>query len=750
MRGQTGAESPNAVLDLVGLRSEALRYLTIVPAILAWGFNLVMPILTSDAMVTEQYFLDSLALIAIAICGGFVVRYSVTLASTIVAGSTTLLIGLATVQQHNEAIPSLLALVVVATVAISGPRHGFTWAAITSLVALLARDPNAIASFEATTVTLILIWGSAFAAWLGFRPVYAAVEWAWSNYAESIRLSQELRVRQGELVQLVSSLTQTYDRLEKQDAALQRAVMAAEQTRQLKSEFAAAISHELRTPLNLILGVSELMLKPPARGRGESIPASVREDLEVIYRNASHISHLIDDVLDLSQVDAHRMGLQKEPIDLADVVRQAAAVVRTLFERKGLYLRVVFSEHLPVLRADSVRLRQVLINLLSNATRFTDVGGVTVSVSSQDREVVVSVADTGVGIPAADVAHVFEEFRQLGPISTRLGGSGLGLTISKRIVELHGGSIWVRSVVGQGSTFSFSLPLAESVIASADDFDLHGLTQVIAADRNSRVVAIYGDDPRAARLLERYLDDYEVLSARATDQSRREASESGFDALVVTSPDSLGTVRRLRGIFRGTPVLYCPIRTSRALAREAGVTDYLVKPVAAEQLESAIGRLRRRVRTVLVVDDDAEMRQLLRRMLCNAGVDRTVVEAADGDEALRSIRETPPDVVLLDLVMPERDGYDFIQAIRSDKHHRRLPVIVITAKGREREAIVADELTITREPGLTVSEFTRALRAGLNTLVVPALHPNATVERGEQRLLGDRLVQELGYSQGER
>ena len=240
---------------------------------------------------------------------------------------------------------------------------------------------------------------------------------------------------------------------------------------------------------------------------------------------------------------------------------------------------------------------------------------------------------------------------------------------------------------------------------------------------------MFGDDPNAARLLERYLDDYQVLMARNEEQVRCEARERGLEAVVVTTPDSLGTVRRLRSDFRGLPIIYCPMRTGRALAREVGVTDYLVKPVSAEQLEAALGRLHRRIRSVLVVDDDQEMRQMLRRMVCYGAGDRTVLEAADGDEALRHLRDTPPDVVLLDLVMPERDGYGFLHAIRSANHKKRPPVIVITAKGREREAIVADELVITREGGLTVGEFTRALRAGLNALVTPALSRDATVER---------------------
>jgi CheY-like chemotaxis protein len=146
------------------------------------------------------------------------------------------------------------------------------------------------------------------------------------------------------------------------------------------------------------------------------------------------------------------------------------------------------------------------------------------------------------------------------------------------------------------------------------------------------------------------------------------------------------------------------------------------------------------------VDDDPEMRHLLRRMVCSGGADRTVVEAANGDEALHCIREAPPDVVLLDLIMPERDGYGVIQAIREDKLRRRLPVIIITAKGREREALVADELVITREPGLSVREFTQALRAGLNALATPTLSSDAAAQRREQRLLSDRLVQELGHA----
>jgi signal transduction histidine kinase/DNA-binding response OmpR family regulator len=731
MYGNSGPDSgafDGGRVDLDELRRQALWCFTVTLAGLAWVSNYVLPVLTGDNDKTEQFFLASLVLIAIAVCGGLVSRYSVTLAGMLVAGATTALIGFAAMHQHNGSVLGLLALVVVAVVAVSGPRHGFAWATITSLVTLLNYGQNGIAGLEAIVVPLTLIWGSAFAAWLGFRPVYVAAEWAWDNYHESRRLSQELRVRQGELVQLLKSLTEAYDRLEKQDIALQRAVTVAERARHLKAEFAAAISHELRTPMNLIVGVSELMMGPPAHSFGDSLPTRVREDLEVIYRNACHVSHLIDDVLDLSQVEAQRMGLQKEQVRLADVVARAVSVVATLFERKGLFLQVDLPDNLPFVRADPIRIRQVLINFLSNATRFTDVGGVTVSARLGDHEVILSVTDTGVGIPASDLPYVFEEFHQLGSVAARVGGSGLGLTISKRIVELHGGNIWVQSSIGVGSVFSFSLPTAETVVSWLGDLNIHARAQQ-TDDTQVRTLAVVGDDTQASRLLQRYLDDYDIVVGRSPEQLRSIAEDNRLEALVVTTPDSLGMVHRLRKAFRGIPIVYCPIRTSRMLAREAGVTDYLVKPVSSEQVAAAIDRLHRRTRTVLVVDDDKEMRGMLRRMVSNSSNDRSVIEAADGEEALHYVRDVAPDVVLLDLSMPKLDGYGFLQAIRSNKSTKGLPVIVITAKGLEREAIVADELIITRDGGLTVGEISRALRAGLNALVNPVLNRDTAIER---------------------
>jgi CheY-like chemotaxis protein len=209
------------------------------------------------------------------------------------------------------------------------------------------------------------------------------------------------------------------------------------------------------------------------------------------------------------------------------------------------------------------------------------------------------------------------------------------------------------------------------------------------------------------------------VTARTLDQVRHEALRRRLDAVVITTPNSLDNARRLRSDLPSIPIITCAIRTPHTLAREAGVAEYLLKPVTSDQLEAALRRLRRRIQTILVVDDDPEMRRMLSRMAQLGRRNRTVAEAADGVEALRYVRTAAPDVVLLDLLMPRMDGYGFLKSLRAEKALKRLPVIVITAKSHEREAVVADELVITRESGLSVAEFTQALRASLNTFINP-------------------------------
>src|SRR5262249_22616907 len=226
--------------------------------------------------------------------------------------------------------------------------------------------------------------------------------------------TDDLRDREAELSRVAKSLREACIRLEEMNAELERAQRAAEDARRLKSEFAATISHELRTPLNLIIGFSEMMMNAPVAYAGQRLPESYRRDLEAIYRNAGQISRLIDDVLDLSQIDAQRMALERSNVSLRQIVDEATSTVALLLEHLGLCLTVHVSPDLPALYVDPTRIRQILINFLNNAARFTDRGGITVRATADEYEVVVAVTDTGVGIPPEDLPYVFEEFHQVG------------------------------------------------------------------------------------------------------------------------------------------------------------------------------------------------------------------------------------------------------------------------------------------------------------------------------------------------
>ena len=233
----------------------------------------------------------------------------------------------------------------------------------------------------------------------------------------------------------------------------------AEDERKAKEVFVARVSHEFRTPLNVIIGMVSLMVDNP-RLYGE-FPARAMEHLETVYRTCKHLASMIDDVLDLSQADSGRVTIHRERVPLRDILDTSLNVVRPLLDRKGLALSLELADDLPEIDCDRVRIRQVILNLLSNAARFTDEGGITVTACQQGADVLIDVADSGPGIAAEDVDRIFQPFVQGGndPLRTR-GGSGLGLSISKQFVELHGGRIWLESEPGKGTVFHVQLPVA--------------------------------------------------------------------------------------------------------------------------------------------------------------------------------------------------------------------------------------------------------------------------------------------------
>ena len=306
-------------------------------------------------------------------------------------------------------------------------------------------------------VAAVNVWATLWMIWLSARPLLLARQWFESNYEMSRAALEKSRDYQFQLRQALDDLTEAHHQLTQLNRLAHDLRHQADEARRAKEQFVANVSHELRTPLNMIIGFSEMALNSPAT-YGPDIPQSLLADLEIVLRNSQHLSSLIDDVLDLSQIEAGQMALMKENAVLGEIVDEAVTAVRPLFNSKGLTLRRDIPRNLPALHCDRVRIRQVLLNLLSNAGRFTERGGVQVCARLEEQAIIVSVADTGPGIKADEMDEIFKPFQQVdGSVQSHWAGSGLGLSVSKHFVELHKGRMWLESEPGQGATFYFRL-----------------------------------------------------------------------------------------------------------------------------------------------------------------------------------------------------------------------------------------------------------------------------------------------------
>jgi PAS domain S-box-containing protein len=462
---------------------------------------------------------------------------------------------------------------------------------------------------------------------------------------------------------------------------LLRARQDAEAANSAKSQFLASMSHELRTPLNAIIGYSE-MLQEDAADRGES--ASV-PDLQKIHSAGKHLLALINDVLDLSKIEAGKMQLYLETFDVAPLVEQVASTVRPLVEKNANRLAVHCAADLGTMHSDVTRIRQVLLNLLSNASKFTDHGAITLDVERVGPEVVFRVRDTGIGMSAQQLGRLFEAFSQAeASTAAKYGGTGLGLAISRRFCQLMGGDIAVASEVGTGSTFTVRLP-TEGPVEAAPRGDTAVAGRVAAP---VGTVLVIDDDASARDLVARFLEKQglEVIGAAdgATGLKAARARRPDVITLDVVMPglDGWAVLTALKGdpVTAEIPVVMLSVVDEKNLAFALGASDYLTKPVDRDRLAMVLRKYERAggPRRVLVVEDDGLTRAALRRAMESEGWE--VIEAEHGRAALERSAERVPDLVLLDLMMPEMNGFEFLEAVRARASWRAVPVVVITAK----------------------------------------------------------------------
>jgi signal transduction histidine kinase/DNA-binding response OmpR family regulator len=469
--------------------------------------------------------------------------------------------------------------------------------------------------------------------------------------------------------EILTERTRMSERIASANVELARASAA-------KSDFLAAMSHELRTPLNAIIGFSELLLTPPAP-LGE---AAVGEYAGHIHGAGLHLLELINDILDLSRVEAGRLELRHEEIVVALLLAETLGTVRPLAEAKGLALEAELPPSL-MAEVDAARLRQVAYNLLSNAIKFTPVEGrVRVTLSVDQDTLCLSVSDTGPGIAAEDQQRIFAAFEQLAPDSAQ--GTGLGLALTQRLVEAHGGRIELTSVAGEGSRFDVRIPLRRVTQAEASP---------VEPDQGSGpLVLVVEDDAAAAELLQLQLRQAGYCTALAAD------GESGLQAAQQLAPaailldillpglDGWEVLRRLRAtpLTSGIPVMVITIVDNAALGLALGAVDYFVTPVSRETLLGALARftltskVRERTVTVLTIDDDPTALQVYRESLTPEGF--RVIEAASGEEGLAQARSGSVDAIVLDILLPDLDGFEVAAQLKADPDTSAIPILVVT------------------------------------------------------------------------
>ncbi len=602
------------------------------------------------------------------------------------------------------AIPATLGLVLL------GDRAGLTVTGFCTLLigglyaaaqGYLALGSDVLATERLPTqevlLALAVVWLVALVYWASLRSIVQLADWAWHHYLGAQGTLDEMRTNRAQLHQTLDDLAHANRQLDLMNRRLAAAQMAAEEAHKTKAAFVANVSHEFRTPLNMIIGLSDLLVEAP-HVYGAPLPVELLEDLEIVRRNTQHLLAMVNDVLDLSQIEANRLALHRELVGLAEVVERAAGVVRPLLDKKTVALLLEMPSDLPAVYCDSNRVRQVLVNLLSNAARHTEQGSVCVQVRHDDHSLTVCVRDTGPGIAAEDAAHIFEPFYR-GTFGARRNenGSGLGLSISRQFIEMHNGRMWLESRLGEGSAFFFSLPITAIAMPNdgaerwiLEEWQWHERLQPTQLGQNlvkPRVV-ICDANPDLYDAFHRFNDQTEYMRVETLAGVAEAVAEFPVQTLILNDASPrllLTTLAEAHQKWPDLPVIGCslPPRLGHALA--AGASGQLLKPITRAELASVISQIG--PATVLVVDDDADTRRLFSRMLLAIDENLRVVTAADGQGALAQMRTEEPDLVLLDVMLPDMDGWQVLAAKAEDDDLRPIPVYLLSAQDPSNEPL---------------------------------------------------------------
>lgn len=495
----------------------------------------------------------------------------------------------------------------------------------------------------------------------------------------------------------------------------------AERANTMKSQFLANMSHELRTPLNSIINFTYMV----SQGLFGPVNEEQVSFLNRIQTNGQHLLGLINDILDISKIEAGRLTLCKESVQLDELIHGIMSTAIGLTREKPITLQQEIAPDLPPITIDRTRIRQVLLNLLSNAAKYTDEGTITVQAGCKGQEVVISVIDTGIGIPLEDQERIFGEFQQVeGGSNRRYEGTGLGLAISQRLVQMHSGRIWVESNPGIGSTFFVSLPIGE-----AEEEPVEISSEPLTANTNGIKVLVIDDDQSAIDIISTYLgqDGYAVYgltdSRRALEEVHNLQPAIIILDILMPHRDGWETLADLKSDPASAfiPVVLYTVVREEQLGMHLGASAYMVKPISEEQLRRTVTQLAHHNAQVLVIDDNADVLDIVSHYLKRMNGYR-VVTANGGRAGLDIIAAHRPDLIILDLMMPDIDGFAVLEELDQAPDRCSIPVVVLTAKDLTPEEqrflhTRVDELVI--KNGSTPDQWMSHVQAALQKHIEP-------------------------------
>ncbi len=503
------------------------------------------------------------------------------------------------------------------------------------------------------------------------------------NYQEPIKLKsdKEFNVLIKNFNCMQEAILLREEELNKKNEVLKSQMAEVNEANRLKSQFLANMSHELRTPLNSIIGFTTRVIKKS----GDILPSVQKENLFIVKDEAQHLLELINSLLDYSKIEAGKMEIHIDSFNLIKVIDEVYLMTKTLAEGKEIsYSQILFDKENILITSDRIKVKQILINLLSNAFKYSDKGEVRLTLDKENNFYCLKVKDEGIGIPEDNLSDIFDEFRQVdGTYTRKVGGTGLGLSITRKLIEMLGGKIQVESTLGKGSCFTLYLPVNFDEKKEEKEAINVGRTE-----ERKRLILSVDDDLNVQRLYKQYLNDhgFELVKLDGSEDVVEKVKEILPDVIMLDimlpNKDGWEILSELKNTreTKSIPVIMASVLSERNLAYRMMADEYLIKPVTQEELVETIYRTipKEECIEVLIADDDINFLNLMGQFLREEKIPYTL--ARDGEEAINKMLERKPDILILDIMMPKKDGFSVLEEVRKAEKIKDTPVIVVTSK----------------------------------------------------------------------